>query len=160
MPAHVPLAVSEATRHTPSCWPCLWQVAAALYEGLIEPADLVRNWVVTYAGNLIGSVLFAYAFQYTGLLTGTTAAMAAKVAKGKCAAAMGARSSLRRTGRAAFRHRASRAAWARRPVAPRAAPALHLGAPPRPLGSVPPPRQRGSARAPKRRCSSTQAPRL
>lgn len=64
-------------------------VAAALYEGLIEPADLVRNWVVTYAGNLIGSVLFAYAFQYTGLLTGTTAAMAAKVAKGKCAAAMG-----------------------------------------------------------------------
>ena len=35
----------------------------------------VRNWVVTYAGNLIGSLVFVWAFQYTGLLTGTTAAM-------------------------------------------------------------------------------------
>jgi len=64
-------------------------VTAALLEGLIEPADLVRNWVVTYAGNLIGSLLFVWAFQYTGLLTGTTAAMAAKVATGKCKGAMG-----------------------------------------------------------------------
>ena len=64
-------------------------VAAALYEGLIAPADLVRNWAVTYAGNAIGSLLFVGAFQYTGLLTGTTAAMAAKVAAGKCKGAMG-----------------------------------------------------------------------
>jgi formate/nitrite transporter len=64
-------------------------VSAALLEGLIEPMDLVRNWVVTYAGNLIGSLLFVWAFQYTGLLTGTTAAMAAKVATGKCKGAMG-----------------------------------------------------------------------
>ena len=26
----------------------------------------MRNWVVTYAGNLIGSLLFVWAFQYTG----------------------------------------------------------------------------------------------
>jgi len=64
-------------------------VAAALYEGLIEPMDLLRNWVVTYAGNLLGSLLFVWGFQYTGLLTGTTASMAAKVAVGKCKSAMG-----------------------------------------------------------------------
>ena len=40
-------------------------VSAALLEGLIEPMDLVRNWVVTYAGNLIGSLLFVWAFQNT-----------------------------------------------------------------------------------------------
>jgi len=64
-------------------------VAAALYEGLIEPAALVRNWAVTYAGNLIGSLLFVSAFKYTGLLSGSTASMAAKIATGKCAGGFG-----------------------------------------------------------------------
>ena len=56
-------------------------VSAGLFEGLIEPMDLVRNWVVTYAGNLIGSLVFVWAYKYTGLLTGSTAAMAAKVSE-------------------------------------------------------------------------------
>jgi len=64
-------------------------VAAALYEGLIGPADLVRNWVVTYAGNLLGSLLAVEGFKYTGLLSGSTATMAAKVAVGKCGSAFG-----------------------------------------------------------------------
>jgi len=59
-------------------------VAAAVFEGLIEPADLVRNWVVTYGGNLIGSLIFAKMFEYSGLLTGGTAKMASTVAAGKC----------------------------------------------------------------------------
>jgi len=64
-------------------------VAAALFEGLIEPMDLVRNWVVTYAGNLLGSLAFVWSFQYTGLLSGSTAAMASKVTVAKCAGKMG-----------------------------------------------------------------------
>ena len=44
-------------------------VAAAYYEGLIEPSALIRNWVVTYAGNLLGSLVFAWAIKYSGLLT-------------------------------------------------------------------------------------------
>ena len=64
-------------------------VAAALYEGLIEPSALIRNWVVTYAGNLLGSLAFVEAFKYTGLLSGSSATMAASIATGKCKAAMG-----------------------------------------------------------------------
>ena len=65
-------------------------VAAAYYEGLIEPSALIRNWVVTYAGNLLGSLVFAWAIKYSGLLTGTTAKMAAKIAA-KCGGASGRR---------------------------------------------------------------------
>jgi len=64
-------------------------VAAALYEGLVKPSDLIRNWVVTYAGNLIGSLAFVEAFKYTGLLSGTTKSMAAAITVGKCKAAFG-----------------------------------------------------------------------
>lgn len=61
-------------------------VAAAYFEGLVSPMDLVRNWVVTYGGNLIGSLLTVEAFGATGLLSGSVATMAAKVATGKCTA--------------------------------------------------------------------------
>jgi len=45
-------------------------VPAALFEGLVTQEELVRNWVVSYAGNLIGCGLFALAAKYTGLLYG------------------------------------------------------------------------------------------
>jgi formate/nitrite transporter len=64
-------------------------VAAAYFEGLVSPMDLVRNWVVTYGGNLIGSLLTVEAFSATGLLSGSVATMAAKVATGKCTASFG-----------------------------------------------------------------------
>jgi formate/nitrite transporter len=64
-------------------------VAAALFEGLVDINALVRNWVVTYAGNLVGSLLFVWAFKSTGLLAGTTAAMASKICVGKAASAFG-----------------------------------------------------------------------
>ena len=62
-------------------------VAAAVYEGLAEPGALIRNWIVTYAGNLLGSLVFCSAFKYTGLLTGGTAKMAAGIATAKCKSA-------------------------------------------------------------------------
>jgi len=64
-------------------------VAAAVFEGLIEPSDLIRNWVVTYAGNFIGSLAFLSMFEYTGLLSGSTGAMVSKIATTKCASAFG-----------------------------------------------------------------------
>ena len=64
-------------------------VSAAYYEGLIGSDALIRNWVVTYAGNLIGSLVAVEAFKYTGLLSGGVASMAAKIATGKCSATFG-----------------------------------------------------------------------
>jgi formate/nitrite transporter len=57
--------------------------AMAYYEGLIDMDALIRNWVVTYAGNLAGSIAFLEAFKMTGLLTGSTAKMAAGITAGK-----------------------------------------------------------------------------
>ena len=57
--------------------------AMAYYEGLIDMDALIRNWVVTYAGNLAGSIAFLEAFKMTGLLTGSTAKMAAGICAGK-----------------------------------------------------------------------------
>jgi formate/nitrite transporter len=64
-------------------------VATAVYEGLVEPAALVRNWVLTYSGNAIGALLFCQAFCYTGLNTGGVAKMITKMAEGKCTASFG-----------------------------------------------------------------------
>ena len=57
--------------------------AMAYYEGLIDMDALIRNWVVTYAGNLAGSIAFLEAFKMTGLLTGSTAKIAAGITAGK-----------------------------------------------------------------------------
>ena len=57
--------------------------AMAYYEGLIDMDALIRNWVVTYAGNLAGSIAFLEAVKMTGLLTGSTAKMAAGITAGK-----------------------------------------------------------------------------
>lgn len=57
--------------------------AMAYYEGLIDLDALIKNWVVTYAGNLAGSIAFLEAFKMTGLLTGSTAKMAAGITAGK-----------------------------------------------------------------------------
>jgi formate/nitrite transporter len=64
-------------------------VAAAFYEGQVDLAALGRNWVVTYAGNLIGSLLFLELIKYSGLLTGGVATMASKIAVAKCGSAFG-----------------------------------------------------------------------
>jgi len=64
-------------------------VAAAFYEGLIDLNQLIRNWSVTWAGNMLGSLLFCEMIKYSGLLTGTTAKMAAGIAVAKTKGAFG-----------------------------------------------------------------------
>merc|ERR1719502_658170 len=64
-------------------------VSAALYEGLIDVQQLLKNWSVTWLGNLIGSIAFCEMIKYSGLLTGTTAKMAANIAVAKTKGAFG-----------------------------------------------------------------------
>lgn len=64
-------------------------VAAAVFEGLIGVNDLLKNWVVTYAGNLIGSLALVEMVKYSGLLTGGLAKMAAAVCTAKCSGSFG-----------------------------------------------------------------------
>ena len=47
----------------------LGMVYREIRQGLIDMDALIRNWVVTYAGNLLGSIAFLEAFKMTGLLT-------------------------------------------------------------------------------------------
>jgi len=64
-------------------------VPAALYEGLVGVEDLVKSWVVSYIGNIIGCGAFAYAAKYTGLLAGGPKDMAVATALKKCSGAFG-----------------------------------------------------------------------
>ena len=51
-------------------------VPAALFEGMLDFKDLVKSWSVSYIGNIIGSLIFAWLAQYTGLLHGGAGQMA------------------------------------------------------------------------------------
>ena len=64
-------------------------VPAALYEGLVSVDDLIKSWVTSYLGNIIGCGLFAYAAKYTGLLYGGVADLAVATAMKKCSSAFG-----------------------------------------------------------------------
>ena len=64
-------------------------VPAALYEGLVDGGDLVKSWVTSYIGNIIGCGLFAFAAQYTGLLSGGVKELAVATATKKCSLAFG-----------------------------------------------------------------------
>lgn len=43
-------------------------VTAAVMEGKTTKADLVKNWVSSYAGNFVGSILLAYLAYRSGTL--------------------------------------------------------------------------------------------
>ena len=43
-------------------------VTAALMEGKTNKADLVKNWVSSYAGNFVGSLFLAYLAYRSGTL--------------------------------------------------------------------------------------------
>jgi formate/nitrite transporter FocA (FNT family) len=56
-------------------------VTAAYMEGEIELKDLIKNWVNSYAGNFVGSLLLAYLAFKSGTLAGGPASVAIATAK-------------------------------------------------------------------------------
>eukprot|EP00527_Entomoneis_sp_CCMP2396_P007185 CAMPEP_0198144430 /NCGR_PEP_ID=MMETSP1443-20131203/15725_1 /TAXON_ID=186043 /ORGANISM="Entomoneis sp., Strain CCMP2396" /LENGTH=366 /DNA_ID=CAMNT_0043807829 /DNA_START=24 /DNA_END=1124 /DNA_ORIENTATION=- len=64
-------------------------VAAARFEELVDNRELIRNWIVSLAGNVVGCSIMAYAAWYAGCLTGGTADLAMKTAVGKVGATFG-----------------------------------------------------------------------
>lgn len=61
--------------------------SAAKIEGMIEWRELLKNLVVSLAGNIIGCGLFALTANYVGLLSGGTAALAKSTGIAKCSGA-------------------------------------------------------------------------
>ncbi|KAL1514437.1 hypothetical protein AB1Y20_003536 [Prymnesium parvum] len=64
-------------------------VPAAMYEGLVTFPELVRSWVVSYVGNIIGCGALALAATYCGLNSYGTAELAVATAAKKCASSFG-----------------------------------------------------------------------
>jgi len=63
-------------------------MSVALCSGRIGMGGLLRNWVVVYAGNLIGSIMLAFfVAQSSGLLAGPVGGTAIKIAAAKTAGA-------------------------------------------------------------------------
>ena len=58
-------------------------MASAAYAGEVKWADVVKLWVVCYIGNLVGSLLAAVMFHFTGLATGAVGEVIATVAAAK-----------------------------------------------------------------------------
>ncbi|KAL3803408.1 hypothetical protein HJC23_009372, partial [Cyclotella cryptica] len=56
-------------------------VTAAVMEGKTTKADLVKNWVSSYAGNLVGSLFLAYLAYKSGTLGNAPASVAIATAK-------------------------------------------------------------------------------
>jgi formate transporter len=64
-------------------------VAAARYENYVDTHQLVRSWLVSVSGNLVGCTVFALAAWYSGLLAGPTQAMLLTAAKNKVSGGLG-----------------------------------------------------------------------
>ena len=64
-------------------------VAAARYERLVTWRELIKSFALSTLGNIIGCGMFAFAAQYSGLLTGGVADLVTKTAMGKCGAGFG-----------------------------------------------------------------------
>jgi len=56
-------------------------VGAAYMEGKVSKKDLIKNWVSSYAGNFVGSLLLAYLAFKSGTLANGPAAAAIATAK-------------------------------------------------------------------------------
>ena len=56
-------------------------VTAAYKEGKVEAKDLVKNWVSSYLGNFVGSLILAYLAFKSGTLGGAPASVAIATAK-------------------------------------------------------------------------------
>jgi len=60
-------------------------VTGALMEGKITKKDLAKNWICSYAGNFVGSLILAWLAYKTGTLGGSPSAV--NIATAKCSAA-------------------------------------------------------------------------
>ena len=56
-------------------------VTAACMEGKTSKADLIKNWVASYAGNFVGSLFLAYLAYKSGTLGSAPASAAIATAK-------------------------------------------------------------------------------
>ena len=56
-------------------------VTAACMEGKTSKADLIKNWVASYAGNFVGSLFLAYLAYKSGTLGNAPASAAIATAK-------------------------------------------------------------------------------
>eukprot|EP00930_Biecheleria_cincta_P018425 TRINITY_DN1435_c0_g2_i1.p1 TRINITY_DN1435_c0_g2~~TRINITY_DN1435_c0_g2_i1.p1 ORF type:complete len:347 (-),score=44.73 TRINITY_DN1435_c0_g2_i1:62-1102(-) len=64
-------------------------MSMALYEDKVTLRQVLKNWFVSYAGNVIGCCLLAFVARYVGLLSAGTTEMAVRIAMKKCSATFG-----------------------------------------------------------------------
>eukprot|EP00933_Yihiella_yeosuensis_P075461 TRINITY_DN8487_c0_g1_i1.p1 TRINITY_DN8487_c0_g1~~TRINITY_DN8487_c0_g1_i1.p1 ORF type:complete len:351 (-),score=65.01 TRINITY_DN8487_c0_g1_i1:579-1631(-) len=63
--------------------------AFAYFEGLIGKREVLKSWLISYAGNVVGCGGLAVIAWYTGLLTAGTGELAIKTVIKKCSATFG-----------------------------------------------------------------------
>ena len=59
-------------------------MASAYWEGKIGVADVLKSWVISFLGNVVGCGAMAWVGAYTGIISGGGKAMAAAVGVAKC----------------------------------------------------------------------------
>lgn len=60
-------------------------IVMAAVDRLVSPGELLRNWMVVYAGNFLGAVCLVAAVSLSGILDGPMGLTAAKIAEAKAA---------------------------------------------------------------------------
>ncbi len=58
-------------------------IAMAAVDGLVEPAEILRNWLVVFVGNFVGAIGIACAISLTGKLDGAFGTTAIGIAEAK-----------------------------------------------------------------------------
>lgn len=64
-------------------------MSMAYYEDKVTLRQVVKNWLASYAGNILGCGVIALVAGYIGLLAGGTMDMAVRIAVKKCSATFG-----------------------------------------------------------------------
>lgn len=64
-------------------------MSMAHYEDKVTLRQVLKNWLVSYAGNVIGCCLLAFVAGYVGLLSAGTTDMAVRIALKKCSTSFG-----------------------------------------------------------------------
>ncbi|CAE7892179.1 yrhG, partial [Symbiodinium sp. KB8] len=64
-------------------------MAIGAFEGQVTMKSLLRNWGLSFLGNLLGCLTLSAVAQYTGLLTGGAASMAMEAVLSRCSSSFG-----------------------------------------------------------------------